>query len=81
MDSGCSQCICDVTCCDRWRRWHVAVETIDGQRMRCLGTGTVQLRVQDVGEVSVDVVVDRSPLGFKFILGMNGITALGGVRN
>ena len=57
------------------------METIDGQRMRCLGTGTVQLRVQDVGEVSVDVVVvDRSPLGFKFIMGMNGITALGGVR-
>ena len=57
------------------------METIDGQRMRCLGTGTVQLRAQDVGEVSIDVVVvDRSPLGFKFILGMNGITALGDVR-
>ena len=56
------------------------MQTIDGQMMRCLGTGRVQLRVQDVGEVSVDVVVvDRSPLGFKFILGMNGITALGGV--
>ena len=56
------------------------MQTIDGHLMRCLGTGRVQLRVQDVGEVSVDVVVvDRSPLGFKFILGMNGITALGGV--
>ena len=38
------------------------------------------LRLDEVGEVLVDVVVvDKSPLGFKFILGMNVIKELGGV--
>ena len=80
VDSGCSQCICEVSCCSQWQRRNVDLRTIDGQIMRCMGTGKVQLRVNRTSEVSIDViVVDRNPLGYKFILGMNGLEALGGV--
>ena len=44
------------------------------------GVGRVQLRVCNGDSVVVDVyVVDFKPLGFEFILGVNGISALGGV--
>ena len=80
VDSGCSQCICEVSCCSQWQRRNVDLRTIDGQIMRCMGTGKVELRVNGASEVSIDViVVDRHPIGYKFILGMNGIEALGGV--
>ena len=69
----------DVACYNQWQRRCVEVKTIDGQMMRCLGTGKVLLRVDEVSEVLVDVVVvDKSPLGFKCILGMNAIEELGG---
>ena len=54
--------------------------TVSGQRQRCKGVGRVQLRVSNGDSVVVDVyVVDFKPLGFDFILGINGISALGGV--
>ena len=47
---------------------------------RCEGVGRVQLRVCNGDSVVVDVyVVDFKPLGFEFILGINGISALIGV--
>ena len=79
VDSGCSQCVCEVSCCDQWQRWNINLQTINGQMMPCLGTGRVRLGVPDFGEVTVDViVVGKNPLGYRFILGMNGIEALGG---
>ena len=54
--------------------------TTSGQRQHCEGVGRVQLRVSSGDSVVVDVyVVDFKPLGFDFILGINGISALGGV--
>ena len=45
-----------------------------------MGTGSVVLGLPTGGEVLVSaLVVDVRPLGFDVILGMNGITALGGV--
>ena len=45
-----------------------------------MGAGDVVLGLPGVGDVSVAVlVVDVRPLGFDVILGMNGISALGGV--
>lgn len=72
--------MCEADCCAQWVKWNVSLQTINGQKMPCLGTGQVKLQVHDIGEVKVDViVVDKNPLGYKFILGMNGIEALGGV--
>ena len=54
--------------------------TVSGQRQRCEGVGRVKLCVGNGSPVVVDVyVVDFKPLGFEFILGINGISALGGV--
>ena len=53
---------------------------VSGERQRCEGVGRVKLRVGNGSSVVVDVyVVDFKPLGFEFILGINGISALGGV--
>ena len=54
--------------------------TVSGQRQRCEGVGRVQLRVGGSDTVTVDVyVVSYKPLGFDCILGVNGISVLGGV--
>ena len=55
--------------------------TVSGQRQRCEGVGRVKLRVCNGSSVMVDVyVVAFKPVGFEFILGINGISALGGVK-
>ena len=54
---------------------------MNGQMMRCAGTGKVRIRTSEGAEVDVNVlVVHERPLGFEFILGMNALTALGGVK-
>ena len=80
VDSGCSHCIVHAPYCASWTRKRADVMTMSGERQRCEGVGRVQLRVCNGDSVVVDVyVVDFKPLGFEFILGVNGISALGGV--
>ena len=80
VDSGCSHCIVHAPYCASWTRKRADVMTMSGERQRCEGVGRVQLRVCNGDSVVVDVyVIDFKPLGFEFILGVNGISALGGV--
>ena len=80
IDSGCSHCIVHAPYCVLWTRKSADVMTVSGQRQRCEGVGRVKLRVCNGSSVVVDVyVVDFKPLGVNFILGINGISALGGV--
>ena len=80
IDSGCSHCIVHAPYCASWTRKRADVMTLSGQRQRCEGDGRVQLRVSNGDSVVVDVyVVQFKPLGFEFILGIKGISALGGV--
>ena len=80
VDSGCSHCIVHAPYCASWTRKRADVMTMSGERQRCEGVGRVQLRVSNGDSVVVDVyVVDFKPLGFEFILGVNCISALGGV--
>ena len=80
VDSGRSHCIVHAPYCASWTRKSADVMTVSGQRQRCEGVGRVKLRVCNGSSVVVDVyVVDVKPLGFEFILGINGISALGGV--
>ena len=80
IDSGCSHCIVHAPYCASWTMKTVDVMTVSGERQRCEGVGRVKLRVGNGSSVVVDVyVVDFKPLGFEFILGINGISALGGV--
>ena len=80
VDSGCSHCIVLAPYCASWTRKSADVMTVSGQRQRCEGVGRVKLRVCNGSSVVVGVyVVDFKPLGFVFILGINGISALGSV--
>ena len=80
LDTGCSLCVAHVSVCRNWNRDAVSVMTVSGDRYWCEGTGVVEVRSQSGESVSVRVlVVSRKPLGFEFILGMNGVSALGGV--
>ena len=80
IDSGCSHCIVHVPYCASWTRKRADVVTVSGQSQRCEGVDRVKLCVGNGSPVVVDVyVVDFKPLGFEFILGISGISALGGV--
>ena len=80
VDSGCSHCIVHAPYCASLTRKRADVMTMSGERHRFEGVGRVQLRVCNGDSVVVDVyVVEFKPLGFEFILGVNGISALGGV--
>jgi len=55
---------------------------MNGQSQTCVGVGSVAVCASDsVGDaVKVDVcVIDFKPLGYDFVLGMNGIMSLGGL--
>ena len=57
----------------------MSVMTVSGGRYWCERSGEACVQLQPGESVFVDVlVVARKPLGFEFILGMNGIRALGG---
>ena len=80
VDTGCSRCIAHESCCSSWKHEAVSILTVSGKEHFCKGTGIVTLHLSSGGAVNVDVlVVETTPLGFPFILGMNGIAALGGV--
>ncbi|KFD47469.1 hypothetical protein M513_11630 [Trichuris suis] len=80
VDTGCSKCVAHVSCCKRWRKKPASVIAVDGREFQCEGTGTAHLRATGGVPVEVRIIVTHvKPLGFDFILGMNGITALGGV--
>ena len=53
---------------------------MSGDPFTCCGVGRVEVRAQNGATAQVDVlVIDRPPLGLDMILGMSGISALGGV--
>lgn len=79
VDSGCSCCIIYAPLCDSWVSENVSVLTVNGERQRCLGVGHVQISVDGFSATVKVFVVGFKPLGFSCILGMNGISALGGV--
>ncbi|KAK4319771.1 hypothetical protein Pmani_009323 [Petrolisthes manimaculis] len=80
VDTGCSRCVAHVSCCKKWRKENVTILTISGKEQQCEGTGVVCLQLSNGVSTEVKVfVVNTNPLGFPFILGMNGVTALGGV--
>ena len=80
IDSGCSHCIVNAQYCASGTRKRADVVTVSGQRQRFEGVGRFKRCVGNGSPVVVDVyVVDFKPVGFEFILGINGISALGGV--
>ena len=81
IDTGCTKCIVHVSLCSRWKGENVSVMTVSGESYECMGTGMVQLQLVTGVSVSMSaLVVPSKPLDLGFILGMNGIAALQGVR-
>ena len=80
IDSGCTDNIIYLPCCEQFSKHPVAVTTVGGEQLSCDGVGrvTVETSSGQRAEISV-LVMDRRPLGVELILGMDGISALGGV--
>ena len=79
VDSGCSCSVIFAPLCESWVRDHVSLVTVSGERSVCEGKGRVRVDVAGKSVVVKVLVVSYKPMGVDLILGMNGITALGGV--
>ena len=80
VDSGCTCSIIYAPLCNSWTRKPVSIVTVGGSRRTCLGVGRICICTRDGVNIYVDaLVVDFMPLGYSCILGMNAISAMGGV--
>lgn len=80
IDSGCTCCIIYNKCATKITKKEVNVVTVNGQQQQCEGVSRTQIIAPNGNAVYVEaLVVDFKPLGFSFLMGMNGIVALGGV--
>ncbi|KFD49045.1 hypothetical protein M513_10093 [Trichuris suis] len=63
-----------------WRKQQIHVTTVSGGQLHCIGVGSVKLQLSEGDPVTIEgVIADKKPPGFDVIIGMNGISALGGV--
>ena len=81
VDSGCSCNIVHESCCADWRRCSVNVMAVNGSRLQSSGVADVTVRLSSDGTPVTlrAVVVPEKPLGVDMLIGVTGITALGGV--
>ena len=80
VDTGCSRSVAHVSWCKTWTKSAVCLVTASGDKWQCEGTGTSQFQLHSGARADISVcVTTEMPLGFSFILGMDGINALGGV--
>lgn len=80
VDSGCTENLIFAPYCGQWRRQRVTVMSMSGDSFFCDGIGRVYVEAASGQSAVVDVLVVRErPLGVEFVLGVGGISALGGV--
>ena len=79
VDSGCSCSVIFAPRCESWERKRINLVTVSGEESACEGEGKVRVEAAGRSAVVNVLVVSFKPMGVDFILGMNGITALGGV--
>ena len=80
IDSGCSQTLGSKAVCRFWKRKSAGVLTADGRTLNCRGSGKIKVEVGRVPAVDIEVlVVDKQPLGFDLLLGIDAIKLLGGI--
>lgn len=80
VDTGCSKTMVHMSCCPQWNKNEVNVMTVGGELRKCKGVGQMYIKPPHGLPVNVDVlVVSFRPLIFDLVLGMNAITAVGGV--
>ena len=80
VDTGSTDNIMYSGCCPEYRPRRTVVRTMSGEPFTCCGVSDVHVRVPGGASAQLSVlVIDRHPLGLDMILGMSGISALGGV--
>ena len=80
VDSGCTENLVFAPYCDEWRRERVKVTSMSGDPFFCDGVGKVAVETASGQAAVVDVlVVNEKPLGVEMVIGVSGISALGGV--
>ena len=80
VDSGCTENLVHAPVCRQWRRQRTAVTTMSGASFYCSGVGTVEVSTATGQSARLDVLVlEDQPMGVDMVLGVPGISALGGV--
>ena len=80
MDTGCTDTIVWAERCQRWKRCKdIQVTTMGGDLIDCCGMGQVTVETGDRRVRLEALVVPSRPMGVDAILGMTGISAMGGV--
>ncbi|KAF0308752.1 hypothetical protein FJT64_020068 [Amphibalanus amphitrite] len=80
IDTGSTDTIIYAPFCAQWRRRVVRVTTISGDDLKCSGIGSVTVEAPTGHRAALEtLVVDERPLGVDMVLGVSGISALGGV--
>lgn len=80
VDTGCTDIIVHAECCAQWRPQTTNITTISGGLFQCVGVGRVTLETPTGQRAEVWALVAREkPLGVDVVLGIAGISALGGV--
>ena len=79
VDTGCTDTLVYGGLCDQWVPRPVTLTTVNGGTLCCSGVARVAVECQDRRVTLEALVVPDRPLGVELILGMSGITALGGV--
>ncbi|XP_037069745.1 uncharacterized protein LOC119091199, partial [Pollicipes pollicipes] len=79
VDTGCTDTLVHAGHCAQWTPRMVQMATINGQELRCCGTGSIVINTTDRRVTLEVLVVPGRPLCVDVVLGMNGITALGGI--
>ena len=80
VDTGCSRCVAHVSCCSMWTKSALYLITLNSGKWQCEGMSELRLQLRNGATADVSVcMTTQILLGFSFILGMDGIRALGGV--
>ncbi|XP_043235723.1 uncharacterized protein LOC122388597 [Amphibalanus amphitrite] len=80
IDTGSTENIIYAPLCTQWRPRQVRVTTISGGQLECCGVGAVVVEAPTGHRGTLEtVVVEKRPLGVDMVLGIAGVSALGGV--
>ena len=79
VDTGCTDTLVYAGACHRWTPDRVDMMTVNGGTLRCTGKAQVTVSHQGRQVTLAALVVPNRPLGMDMVLGMSGITALGGI--
>lgn len=80
VDTGCTDNIVYGPCCMQWRRQTTSITTISGDSFQCIGVGNVVMETPTGQRAQINaLIMCEQPLGVDVVLGISGISALGGV--